>query len=172
MGVIRRVRDTKMSASRRTPVASVVQDAPRMVPAHSFMHDERDESDLREHAAFAPEPMAFEACGPDEEHGPFLETGVNRIAPRRAPASGGGDARGATEPKAAQAATAAVTLFVYGWDQVEPGDLSWVFPSLRAALDAVRTMRNAVVWCICSGESWSDVESARAKGAVLIEQLR
>src|SRR4051794_41183104 len=28
----------------------------------------------------------------------------------------------------------AVTLFVYGWENVEPGPLSWVFPSLRAAL--------------------------------------
>lgn len=71
---------------------------------------------------------------------------------------------------AAAAAAANVTLFVYGWENVEPGPLSWVFPSLRAALEAVRTMRNAVEWTICSGTDWADIDSARAKGAVLVEQ--
>jgi hypothetical protein len=66
---------------------------------------------------------------------------------------------------------AAVTLFVFGWHNVEPGPLSWPFPSLRTALDAVRTMRNAAQWCICSGDAWSDMDAARAAGAVLIEQL-
>ncbi len=70
------------------------------------------------------------------------------------------------------AATAqGVTLFVYGWHSVEPGPLSWAFPNLKAALDAVRTMRNAVQWCICSGGDWPDVDAARQSGAVLIEQL-
>ncbi len=64
-----------------------------------------------------------------------------------------------------------VTLYVYGWHNVEPGPLSWAFPSLRAALDAVRTMRNAVQWCIVSGNGWSSVDHARAEGAVLVEQL-
>jgi hypothetical protein len=71
---------------------------------------------------------------------------------------------------AAADATANVTLFVYGWENVEPGPLSWVFPSLRAALDAVRTMRNAVEWSICSGAEWTSIDAARAKGAVLVEQ--
>jgi hypothetical protein len=71
---------------------------------------------------------------------------------------------------AAAAAAAAVTLFVYGWENVEPGPLSWVFPSLRAALEAVRTMRNAIGWSICSGTEWADVDVARARGAVLVEQ--
>ena len=71
---------------------------------------------------------------------------------------------------AAAAAAANVTLFVYGWENVEPGPLSWVFPSLRAALEAVRTMRNAVEWTICSGTEWTDIDAARAKGAVLVEQ--
>lgn len=71
---------------------------------------------------------------------------------------------------AAAAAAANVTLFVYGWDNVEPGPLSWVFPSLRAALEAVRTMRNAVEWSICSGGEWTDIDTARARGAVLVEQ--
>jgi hypothetical protein len=68
------------------------------------------------------------------------------------------------------AAAEGVTLFVYGWESVEPGPLSWAFPSLRAALDAVKTMRNAVEWCIVAGSEWATVDAARAKGAVLIEQ--
>lgn len=64
-----------------------------------------------------------------------------------------------------------VTLYVFGWHHVEPGPLSWSFPSLRAALDAVRTMRNAAQWCIVSGESWASLDAARVGGAVLIEQL-
>jgi hypothetical protein len=63
-----------------------------------------------------------------------------------------------------------VTLFVFGWHNVEPGPLSWAFPSLRAALGAVRTMRNAAKWCIVSGDCQS-LDAARARGAVLIEQL-
>ncbi|MCL2724486.1 MAG: hypothetical protein FWD69_08625 [Polyangiaceae bacterium] len=64
-----------------------------------------------------------------------------------------------------------VTLFVFGWQNVEPGPLSWVFPSLRAALDAVRTMRNAVRWCVVAGKEWTSVDAARAMGRVLVEQL-
>jgi hypothetical protein len=64
-----------------------------------------------------------------------------------------------------------VTLFVHGWHNVEPGLLSWTFPSLRAALDAVQRMKNAVGWCVVSGTDWSDLEAARAGGAVLVEQL-
>lgn len=64
-----------------------------------------------------------------------------------------------------------VTLFVHRWHNVEPGLLSWTFPSLRAALDAVQRMKNAIGWCIVSGAKWPDLESARAHGAVLVEQL-
>ena len=64
-----------------------------------------------------------------------------------------------------------VTLFVHGWHNVEPGLLSWTFPSLRAALDAVQRMKNAIGWCVVSGTSWRDLETARASGAVLVEQL-
>lgn len=105
----------------------------------------------------------------------LVETGVNPIVSDvpRAPESSDicVSPRHETEAEDARAAAATVTLFVYGWHQVQPGALSWVFPSVRAALDAVRTMRNAMEWCICSGESWEDIESARASGAVLIEQL-
>ncbi len=63
-----------------------------------------------------------------------------------------------------------VTLFVYGWHNVQPGLLSWSFKSMRSALDAVRTMRNATHWSIVSGE-WTSIDAARSNGAVLIEQL-
>lgn len=74
------------------------------------------------------------------------------------------------EAAAAAAAAEAVTLFVYGWENVEPGPLSWAFPSLRTALDAVKTMRNAIEWCIVAGHEWSSIDAARESGAVLIEQ--
>lgn len=70
----------------------------------------------------------------------------------------------------AAAEAAQVTLFVYGWENVEPGTLSWAFPSVRAALTAVKTMRNAIGWCIIGGNDWATIESARAAGHVLIEQ--
>jgi hypothetical protein len=72
--------------------------------------------------------------------------------------------------EAVSADVQAVTLFVFGWHVVEPGPLSWAFPSLRAALSAVRTMRNAAQWCIVQGGEWTSMEAARAQGAVLIEQ--
>jgi hypothetical protein len=63
-----------------------------------------------------------------------------------------------------------VTLIVYGWENVQPGTLSWVFPSLRSALAAVRAMRNAVRWAVLNGiEADEDVESARENGRVLVE---
>jgi hypothetical protein len=46
----------------------------------------------------------------------------------------------------------AVTLVVDGWSGgVEPGRLSWVFPSLAAALDAAGALRNAATWKIVRG---------------------
>jgi hypothetical protein len=64
-----------------------------------------------------------------------------------------------------------VTLIVYGWNNVEPGTLFWVFPSLSAALAAVRTMTNAVHWAVVSGAREEvDVERERESGAVLVEQ--
>lgn len=62
-----------------------------------------------------------------------------------------------------------VTLVVYGWENVQPGTLSWVFPSLRAALDAVRAMRNAVRWVVLLGNDEADVDAARESGRVLVE---
>lgn len=75
------------------------------------------------------------------------------------------------EDDAARDAALGVTLFVFGWENVEPGPLSWVFPSLRTALDAVRTMKNAIRWCIVSGRDWPSIDVAREYGAVLVEEL-
>jgi hypothetical protein len=78
----------------------------------------------------------------------------------------------ATRPAAARAS--AVTLIVYGWEQVEPGPLAWVFPSFAAALIAVRAMKNAVRWAIVAGRREVhdvDVEQARAHGLVLAEAV-
>jgi hypothetical protein len=67
----------------------------------------------------------------------------------------------------------AVTLVVYGWRDSEPGTLAWVFPSLRAALRAVRALRNAIGWLIVRGqraiEGDVDVAALRQGGAVLVE---
>jgi hypothetical protein len=67
-----------------------------------------------------------------------------------------------------------VTLVVYGWHNVEPGTLAWVFPSVGAAVSAARAMKNAVRWAIVAGRreaSDADLVDARAHGAVLIEEL-
>ena len=68
---------------------------------------------------------------------------------------------------------AAVTLVIYGWRESEPGTLAWVFPSLQAALRAVRAMRNAIAWLIVKGrmalDGEFDVDALRAAGAVLVE---
>lgn len=72
----------------------------------------------------------------------------------------------------AAAPEAHVTLVVYGWNNAEPGTLAWVFPSLTAAMLAVRVMKNAVRWAIVSGKRADanvDVELARASGLVLAE---
>ena len=76
--------------------------------------------------------------------------------------------------KAARAHTHhVVTLVVYGWTESEPGTLSWVFPSLRAALHAVRVMRNAVGWLVIEGKRFYggeiDVLAIRRSGGVLVD---
>ena len=69
----------------------------------------------------------------------------------------------------------AVTLVVYGWRESEPGTLAWVFPSLHAALRAVRALRNAIGWIIIRGkravEGDVDVAALRRGGAVLVEHM-
>jgi hypothetical protein len=45
-----------------------------------------------------------------------------------------------------------VTLVVESWSGgVQPGRLSWVFPSLAAALEAASALRNAATWRIVRG---------------------
>jgi hypothetical protein len=67
----------------------------------------------------------------------------------------------------------AVTLVVYGWIDSQPGTLAWVFPSVRAALRAVRALRNAVGWIVVEGrrafDADVDVETLRHAGRVLVE---
>jgi hypothetical protein len=67
-----------------------------------------------------------------------------------------------------------VTLVIYGWYDSQPGTLAWVFPSLRAALSAVRAMRNAIRWLIVEGKSALegevDIEALRRAGRVLVER--
>jgi hypothetical protein len=67
----------------------------------------------------------------------------------------------------------AVTLVVYGWIDSQPGTLAWVFPSVRAALRAVRALRNAVGWLVVEGkrafDADVDVATLRRAGRVLVE---
>jgi hypothetical protein len=72
----------------------------------------------------------------------------------------------------ASGSLAQVTLVVYGWKNVEPGTLSWVFPTLTMALAAVRTMTNASRWSIVAGSRSAevDIDAERSHGAVLVEQ--
>jgi hypothetical protein len=71
-----------------------------------------------------------------------------------------------------------VVLVVYGWKSVQPGTLSWAFPSLAAALHAAHAMSNAVKWAIVAGSAaaagsiraGSDLAKLRATGRVLLEQ--
>jgi hypothetical protein len=62
-----------------------------------------------------------------------------------------------------------VTLVVYGWTNAQPGVLSWVFPSYRAALRGARALRNAEKWAVVAGAE-SDLELARLRGEVLLEE--
>lgn len=69
-----------------------------------------------------------------------------------------------------------VTLIIYSWKSVEPGTLSWVFPSVAAAVHAARTMTNALEWAVIAGNPFragrNDVTLAkvRADGQVLLEE--
>jgi hypothetical protein len=66
-----------------------------------------------------------------------------------------------------------VTLVIYGWHESQPGTLAWAFPTLRAALQAVRAMRNAIGWLVVEGrrafDGDVDVDALRRAGRVLAE---
>lgn len=157
MRLFRRARDTKTSVIRREAVSATAEAA--SVP---LVPPSRPSS-----------PVAPVAESPVSDSVPILG-----VVPPSPPSYEGLDDSDVfvCDPDAAQGAASArvareVTLFVHGWHQVEPGLLSWTFPSLRAALDAVQRMKNAIGWCVVSGTGWSDLDSARASGAVLVEQL-
>jgi len=61
-----------------------------------------------------------------------------------------------------------VTLCIYGWQNVQPGTLSWVFPNLETAVRAAQTMRNALEWVVLDGPvPHTEIDWARRKGHVL-----
>ena len=165
MGGVRRARVTKPVEHRdpvRAPARDLARDVargrePEEATASLADHDLHDLEQfvLTAELPIAPPPVvrATDEAFEPPEHSDVFVCGAE------------GDLRPAS------ASPAVVTLFVTGWHQVQPGSLSWVFPSMRAALAAVRTMRNAAEWCICSGEGWSDLDTARDGGAVLVEQL-
>lgn len=176
MRIFGRARISKTSAFRRMNVAvpsSAAAQAAVMLAAPSeekLVADlaQTDEMPIVREIGYPPVPTFPSAGEPDVLES---QTGADRgedgdsdvFVCRRSSPDLGSEA-------AAAAAAEGVTLFVYGWENVEPGPLSWAFPSLRAALDAVRTMRNAVEWCIVSGIEWASIDAARANGAVLVEQ--
>jgi hypothetical protein len=70
-----------------------------------------------------------------------------------------------------------VVLVIYGWKSVQPGTLSWVFPSVAAAVHAAHTMTNAAKWAVLAGSvtragfhAAHDLAKAREDGGVLLEQ--
>jgi hypothetical protein len=78
-----------------------------------------------------------------------------------------------SEAKPMQPLLENVTLVIYGWRSVHPGTLAWVFPSVAAALAAVKVMRNAVGWAIVQGQralTTLNLDEERKRGAVLVEQ--
>lgn len=178
-------RNSRTSTLRATNVATTVtsvdESAVRSVEAVGAVEADRqpgaDDQSLRALEVTEEMPVfaaveSVESVRPDAATEPADEDGNSDVFVCRRSSPDYGDYVAAADAatQAAAAAAAAVTLFVYGWESVEPGPLSWAFPSLRAALDAVKTMRNAVEWCIVEGGEWVSVDAARAKGAVLIEQ--
>jgi hypothetical protein len=68
----------------------------------------------------------------------------------------------AQSPPSLGEANGEVTLVVYGWQNVQPGTLSWVFPSFDAAMKAASALRNATQWAILGGSD--------ASGTILAER--
>ncbi len=165
-----KAKDTGSSLARRQMLTTPVLDPSQSVAMTDALElvdlSQTEEMPVLREATRLPPPstdvVAIEGTAGGQEEGDSDVFVVRRSSPEFP----------AVSPEALAAAAAAaegVTLFVYGWDNVQPGPLSWAFPSLRAALLAVRTMRNAVEWCIVRGREPS-IDAARAKGAILIEQ--
>lgn len=152
MRLFRRAQDTKTSVLRREGLTGAADAAP---PASvSLVETSRPFP-----AEPPPPPSSAERAVEQEDPRPQHE--------------GDSDVFVCTQGSKGEAARTAreVTLFVHEWHNVEPGLLSWTFPSLRAALDAVQRMKNAIGWCVVSGSGWATLDAARASGAVLVEQL-
>jgi len=69
---------------------------------------------------------------------------------------------------------AQVTLVVYGWQGNQPGTLSWVFPSVGAAMRAARALKNAVSWLIVPGRRDTaelDLDEVKRYALVLAERV-
>lgn len=162
MRLFRRASDTKTSVIRREAVSTAVNaaDVP-VAPASrpSSRHPVAPVVELPstpESRSRLPDSTRLLVAAPPSYEG--LEDSDVFVCE---PPTNGGAVHGSRE----------VTLFVHGWENVEPGLLSWTFPNLRSALDAVQRMRNAIGWCVVSGTNWSDLETARTSGAILVEQL-
>lgn len=174
MRLFRRASDTKTSVIRREAVSTAVDAADVPVAPASRPSSSRPSSrhPVAPVVELGPSSESFVSAAPSSSRSerPFVAAAppsyerlddsdvfVCEAHPSRSPES--------------VRSTREVTLFVHGWENVEPGLLSWTFPSLRSALDAVQRMKNAIGWCVVSGAGWDDLDSARADGAVLVEQL-
>ena len=163
MRLFRRGRDTKTSVIRREAVSASSEAAGQAMSSMTLV----------------PPPRPSSPIAPVVEADPSITATTTSPVPPSTPSyekleDSDVFVCGTSEEADAESAARAVrevTLFVHGWHNVEPGLLSWTFPSLRAALDAVQRMKNAVGWCVVSGTGWSDLDAARAGGAVLVEQL-
>jgi hypothetical protein len=160
MRLFRRARDPKTSVIRREATA----EAPAVASAARRSSSSPSPSPIAPVVDSQPE-LALDALAQSSEHPDYDSVENSDVFLCQRPEAG--------PPSSVPAVPAKreVTLFVHGWHNVEPGLLSWTFPSLRAALDAVQRMKNAIGWCVVAGTGWHDLESARARGAVLVEQL-
>ena len=107
-------------------------------------------------------------------HDDLLDSGIHtspsRLEKRREPQPAPPLFADMIDIEAPARAAREVSLIVYGWHNVQPGPLSWVFPSVRAALSAAKTMRNAVCWAIVAGRHQATaLDEARATGRVILE---
>ena len=90
---------------------------------------------------------------------PVHDIGVTPLRPPRVKLVG---------PARAAMPAGRVTLCIYGWQNVQPGPLSWVFPSVSAAVTAAQAMRNATDWIVLEGQhSPSEIAWARSRAPLL-----
>ncbi len=113
-------------------------------------------------------PIAREASPLDPHGVTAAELGHLQLARLAAADDPAGETNDAPTAQVAVAAAVPVTLCVFGWHNVQPGVLSWVFASLEAALRAVQAMRNAIQWIVVRGSlAQVDLDHTRRHGDVL-----